>query len=92
MGMKKEVWEMEAHTNKTFIMKILQYIQLNGQQRKDAIVKMAALSKKLNFAVFGQWGEQGIADAIAQDKNPDSIFMFDEIDEEQVDVIYRENI
>lgn len=73
-------------------MKILQYIQLNGQQKKDALVKMAALSKKLNFPVFGQWGEQGIAEALAQDKNPDAIFMFDEIDEEQVDVIYRENI
>lgn len=73
-------------------MKILQYIQLNGEQKKDALVKMAALSKKLNFPVFGQWGEEGIAQAIAQDKSPDSIFMFDEIDESRVDVIYRENI
>ncbi|MEJ7768475.1 MAG: hypothetical protein WKF89_11735 [Chitinophagaceae bacterium] len=73
-------------------MKILQFIQLNDQQRKDAIVKMAAISQKLNFSVFGVRGEKLIEEALDKDANPDSEFIFDEIDDTRVDVIYRENI
>lgn len=73
-------------------MKILQFVQLNSQQRRDAIIKIAAISEKLNFSVFGVRGEKMIEEAIAKDANPDAEFIFDEVDESQVDVIYRENI
>ena len=77
---------------KTRIMKILQFIQLNNQQKKDAIVKMAAISQKLDFSVFGVRGEKLIEEAIEKDANPDAEFIFDEVNESEVDVIYRENI
>ena len=74
------------------MMKILQFIQLNNQQKRDAISKMAAISEKLDFSIFGVRGERLIEEALAKDANPDAEFIFDEIDERQVDVIYRENI
>ncbi len=73
-------------------MKILQFIQLNDLQRKDAIGKMAAISQKLNFSIFGVRGEKLIEEALDKDANPDAEFIFDEIDDTRVDVIYRENI
>jgi hypothetical protein len=73
-------------------MKSLQFNQLNNTQKADAIRKMAALSKELNFMVFGSQNEGAITEAILQDATPDAEFMFVEVNENQVDVTYRENI
>ncbi len=73
-------------------MKILQYIQLNNQQKTDAISKIVGISKKLNVPVCGMSEESMIRQALQQDGVPDAEFIFDEINENQVDVIYRENI
>lgn len=73
-------------------MKILQFVQLNSQQKKDAVAKIAAISEKLDFSVFGVRGEKLIEESLAKGASPDAEFIFDEIDESQVDVIYRENI
>ena len=77
---------------KALSMKSLQFNQLNETQKTDAIKKMAALSKELNFTVFGSQNEGVITEAIAQDATPDADFMFVAINESQVDVTYRENI
>ncbi len=73
-------------------MKMLQFSQLNSIQRKDAIEKMVSISTELNIKIPGVQGENSILEAIQEDFNPDADFIFDEIDETQVDVIYRENI
>lgn len=73
-------------------MKILQYVQLNSRQKEDAVTKIVAISKNLNVPVAGICGEEAIRKALAGDIVPDADFIFDEIDEERVDVIYRENI
>lgn len=73
-------------------MKMLQFSQLNPAQRKDAIEKMISISIELNIKIPGVQGENSILEAIEEDFNPDADFIFDEIDETQVDVIYRENI
>jgi hypothetical protein len=73
-------------------MKSVQFNHLNEAQKADAIRKMAALSKELNFTVFGSQNEGGIKEAILQDAAPDAEFMFIEVNEKQVDVTYRENI
>ena len=73
-------------------MKMLQFSQLNPVQRKDAIEKMIGISIELNIKIPGVQGENSILEAIEEDFNPDADFIFDEIDETQVDVIYRENI
>ncbi len=73
-------------------MKMLQFSQLNPMQRKDAIDKMVKMSTELNIKISGVQGENSILEAINEDLNPDADFIFDEIDETQVDVIYRENI
>ena len=72
-------------------MKILQFTQLNPAQRKDAIDKMVKISNEINIQIPGVQGENSIIEAINEDLNPDADFIFDEIDETQVDVIYREN-
>ncbi len=71
---------------------MLQFSQLNPAQRKDAIDKMVTISTELNIEIPGVQGENSIVEAIKEDFNPDADFIFDEIDETQVDVIYRENI
>jgi hypothetical protein len=73
-------------------MKMLQFSQLNAMQRKDAIDKMVKMSTELDIKISGVQGENSIVEAIKEDLNPDADFIFDEIDETQVDVIYRENI
>ncbi len=73
-------------------MKMLQFSQLNSAQRKDAINKMVNISSELNIKIPGVQGENSILEAIIEDFNPDADFIFDQIDETQVDVIYRENI
>ncbi len=73
-------------------MKSLQFNQLNNVQKADAIRKIAALSKELDFTVFGSQNEGAITEAILQDATPDAEFMFVEVNENQVDVTYRENI
>jgi hypothetical protein len=77
---------------KSFFMKMLQFSQLNPMQRKDAIDKMVKITTELNIEIPGVQGENSIVEAINEDLNPDADFIFDEIDETQVDVIYRENI
>jgi len=72
-------------------MKMLQFSQLNAFQRKDAIDKMTKISKELDLKIPGVQGENTIIEAINEDLNPDADFIFDEIDETMVDVIYREN-
>lgn len=72
-------------------MKMLQFSQLNPTQRNDAITKMLRISADLNVTVAGVMGGSAIIEAINKDTNPDADFIFDEIDETQVDVIYREN-
>ena len=72
-------------------MKMLQFSQLNPVQRKDAMEKMIKISDELNVEIAGVHGDKQITDAINNDFNPDADFIFDEIDETQVDVIYREN-
>lgn len=72
-------------------MKMLQFSQLNPAQRKDAIDKMLKISAELNLPVAAEWGANSITEAINNDINPDADFIFDQIDETQVDVIYREN-
>ena len=73
-------------------MKMLQFSQLNPSQRQDAINKMLKISVDLNIPVAGVQGTSSIIEAINKDVNPDADFIFDELDETQVDVIYRENI
>ena len=73
-------------------MKMLQFSQLNPSQRQDAINKMLKISVDLNIPVAGVQGASSIIEAISKDVNPDADFIFDELDETQVDVIYRENI
>ncbi|MEO5995468.1 MAG: hypothetical protein ABIN89_02135 [Chitinophagaceae bacterium] len=73
-------------------MKMLQFSQLNPSQRQDAINKMLKISAELNISVAGVRGEQSITEAINKDINPDADFIFNELDDTQVDVIYRENI
>ena len=73
-------------------MKILQFIQLNPRQRADAINKMIAISEDLDVAVAGIRGGEEIRQALAGDIVPDADFIFDEVDDDVVDVIYRENI
>jgi hypothetical protein len=72
-------------------MKMLQFSQLNPVQRKDAMAKMIKISHEINFEIAGVHGDKQITEAIDNDLNPDADFIFDEIDEIQVDVIYREN-
>jgi len=72
-------------------MKMLQFSQLNPAQRQDAIDKMVKISNELQIKIPGVQGEDTILEAIFEDFNPDADFIFDEIDEIQVDVIYREN-
>ena len=72
-------------------MKILQFTQLNPAQRTDAINKMIDISRDLNVAIAGVKGDK-LLEAINQDVSPDADFIFDEIDDTSVDVIYRENI
>lgn len=72
-------------------MKMLQFSQLNLTQRNDAITKMLQISAELNVPVAGVMGDSAIIEAINKDTNPDADFIFDEIDETQVDVIYRKN-
>jgi hypothetical protein len=72
-------------------MKILQFNQLTPAQRTDAIIKMINISKELNVEIAGVKGDK-LIDAINHDFSPDADFIFDEIDEARVDVIYRENI
>ena len=73
-------------------MKMMQFIQLNNQQRQDAISKMVAISEQLNIPLFGVSGDKLIKEAIEKEANPDADFIFDEVDNNSVDVIYRENI
>jgi len=70
----------------------VQYNQLNDTQKAAAIRKMAAISKELNFTIFGTQNEEGIASALRQDASPDGEFIFIEVSELEVDVKYRENI
>jgi hypothetical protein len=72
-------------------MKMLQFSQLNPVQRKDAIDKMVRLSNELDIRIPGVQGENTIIGAINEGLNPDADFIFDEVDETMVDVIYREN-
>ena len=72
-------------------MKMLQFSQLNPAQRKDAIDKMVKIGNELDLKIPGVQGENTIIEAINEDLNPDADFIFDEIDETMVDVIYREN-
>ena len=72
-------------------MKILQFVQLNPGQREDAIQKMIDISAELDVAVAGIKGADEIRNALAGDIVPDGDFIFDEVDENTVDVIYREN-
>jgi hypothetical protein len=72
-------------------MKILQFNQLNPSQRMDAINKMIKISRDLDVTIAGVKGEK-LVEAIRQDASVDADFIFDEIDETAVDVIYRENI
>lgn len=73
-------------------MKILQFVQLKPRQREDAVNKMIAISRELDVAVAGVKGETDIRTALAGDIVPDADFIFDEVDDDVVDVIYRENI
>ena len=72
-------------------MKMLQFSQLNPAQRKDAIDKMVKIGNELDLKIPGVQGENTVIEAINEDLNPDADFIFDEIDETMVDVIYREN-
>ena len=72
-------------------MKMLQFSQLNPAQRIDAIDKMLKISKELDIAVAGAHGDIPITEAINRDFNPDADFIFNELNETSVDVIYREN-
>ncbi|MEO6915033.1 MAG: hypothetical protein ABI151_04765 [Chitinophagaceae bacterium] len=73
-------------------MKILQFVQLNQRQREDAVNKIVVISKELNVAVAGVKGESEIRMALAGEIIPDADFIFDEVNDDVVDVIYRENI
>ena len=71
---------------------MMQFIQLNNRQRSDAIAKIVAIAEQLNISLFGVSGGKLIKEALEKDANPDADFIFDEIDLDHVDVIYRENI
>ena len=71
---------------------MLQFSQLNDLQRQDAINKMLKIAEELNVPIAGACGELPITEAINKDFNPDADFIFNELDELRVDVIYRENI
>lgn len=73
-------------------MKILQFVQLNPRQREDAVNKIITISKDLNIAMAGIKGEAEIRNALRGDIIPDADFIFDEVSDDVVDVIYRENI
>lgn len=73
-------------------MKILQFVQLSPRQREDAIKKMVAISIELDVPVAGVRGEAEIRNALGGDIVPDADFIFDEVNGDVVDVIYRENI
>lgn len=73
-------------------MNSLTFNQLNETQKADAIKKMAAITRELNFTIFGSQNEEVIAQALQQDANPDGEFMYIEMNEREVEVKYRENI
>lgn len=84
--------EDRANTPYLRDMKILQFVQLNARQREDAITKMIAISLELDVPVAGLRGEEAIRNGLAGDIVPDADFIFDEVNDDVVDVIYRENI
>ncbi|MEJ7738823.1 MAG: hypothetical protein WKF97_15465 [Chitinophagaceae bacterium] len=73
-------------------MNSVQFNQLNDNQKADAIKKMAATAKALDFTLFESQSEAGITDAVLQDASPDAEFMFLPLNDLEVDVKYRENI